>query len=114
MELRRAPEPVELKEEILRLFEKHPEAREEGAHSVVDPITYWYGNKLPRYLWKSGWGPKLKRLGYDEDRFMRTIGAHKAGFLLWIDGKMTWEKFSGLMMLSVTKTAESLRTKTIN
>ncbi|MFQ5838875.1 MAG: hypothetical protein ACE5HJ_08885 [Thermoplasmata archaeon] len=112
MELERHPEPLHIKEEVLKLIERHPETREEGGHSVADPISYWYGNKLPRYLWKGGWGPKLKEIGFDEDRFMRTIGAHRAGFLRWIDDEMPWEKLLDLLILSVTRTAESLRAKT--
>jgi hypothetical protein len=109
MQLERPAEPVHIKEEVLRLFQRHPESREEGGHSVADPISYWYGNKLPRYLWKSGWGPRLKQTGFNEDRFMRAVGAHRVGFMRWIDGEMPWERFLDLLIVTVTKTAESFR-----
>ncbi len=111
MELNRPPEPVEIREEVLSLFKKYPEAREEGGHSVADVVSYWYGNKLPRYLWKKGWGPELEKAGFDPDRFMRVIGAHRVGFMRWIDGTMSWEKLLGLMVVSVTRTAQSRQAK---
>ncbi len=111
MQLERPSEPIRLREEVLRFLRRHPQSREEGGHSVADPLTYWYGNKLPRYLWKSGWGPKLSGAGLDPDRFMRTIGAHRKGFFRWIDGVLPWDQFLDLIVLSVTKTAESLQSK---
>jgi hypothetical protein len=109
MDLERLPEPLHIKNEVLKLFERHPEAREEGSHSVADPISYWYGNKLPRYFWKGGWGPRLKEAGLNEDRFMRVVGAHRVSFLRWIDGEMPWDEFQKLVILSVAKTAEGIR-----
>lgn len=103
------PEPQHLKEEVLAFLRKYPEARDEGGHSVADPISYWYGNKLPRYFWKSGWGPDLKQVGFDEDRFMRTVGAHRVGFFRWIDEEMAWDRLADLIVRSVEKTAEALR-----
>ncbi len=113
MDLRQPPEPVELKEEVLRFLDKYPESRQEGGHSVADAVSYWYGNKLPRYLWKSGWGLKLQEAGVDRERFMRTIGAHRSGFFRWIDGDMTWDRLIELMTLSVSKTARDIETKTV-
>lgn len=110
MNLERVPEPTNIKQEVLKLFSRHPEAREEGSHSVADPISYWYGNKLPRYLWKAGWGPSLKAAGLNEDRFMRVVGAHRVSFLKWIDGELPWDRLLDLIMLSVAKTAEGLKT----
>ncbi|MFQ5962218.1 MAG: hypothetical protein ACE5MG_12560 [Candidatus Methylomirabilales bacterium] len=106
MEFERLAEPVHLKEEVLELVSKYPEFREEGSHAVADPISYWYGNKLPRYLWKGGWGPRLREIGVSEDQFMQTIGAHRIGFFRWIDHEMEWEKFLDFMILSATKLVE--------
>ncbi|MFQ6013403.1 MAG: hypothetical protein ACE5LS_07145 [Thermoplasmata archaeon] len=106
MEFERLPEPVQLKEEVLVLISRYPETREAGSHSVADPISYWYGNKLPRYLWKGGWGPKLQGLGVSEDEFMQTIGAHRIGFFRWIDDEMEWEKLQDYLILSTTKLVE--------
>lgn len=111
MELKAPDEPAHLKEEVLAFLRKYPEARDEGGHSVADPISYWYGNKLPRYFWKSGWGPELKHLGFDEDRFMRTVGAHRVGFFRWIEGEMEWDRLADLVVRSVAKTAQSLQEK---
>ena len=106
MEFERLPEPLQLKEEVLELVTKHPEMREEGGHAVADPISYWYGNKLPRYLWKGGWGERLRAEGVTEDQFMQTIGAHRIGFFRWIDEKMEWEKLLDFMILSAAKLLE--------
>ncbi|MEE8231718.1 MAG: hypothetical protein V3R46_00155 [Thermoplasmata archaeon] len=103
MEFERLPEPLQLKEEVLELLTKHPEMREEGSHAVADPISYWYGNKLPRYLWKGGWAERLRAVGVAEDQFMQTIGAHRIGFLRWIDDEMGWEKLMDFMILSAAK-----------
>lgn len=105
MRLSKPPEPVEVKEQVLRFLERHPELREESAHSVGDVAGYWYGNKLPRYLWKSGWGPALTEAGLDKDRFMRIVGAHRAGFFRWIDGEMSWDELVDIVMRSTAKTA---------
>ena len=111
MELERPPEPGHLKDEVHRLLERHPDAREEGSHSVADALSYWYGNKLPRYLWSAGWGPKLKEAGLDPDRFMQTVGAHRIGFLKWIDGEMGWDKLLEYILLSTKKAVERLQPK---
>ncbi len=108
MELTLPPEPLELRKEIRNFLERHPELREEGGHAVADVAGYWYGNKLPRYLWKSGWGQVLDRTGMDKDLFMRTVGAHRAGFFRWIDGEASWEELIDLIARSTTKTAERL------
>ncbi|MFQ5986831.1 MAG: hypothetical protein ACE5KQ_05680 [Thermoplasmata archaeon] len=107
MEFERLAEPVRLKEEVLELVAKYPEFREEGGHAVADPISYWYGNKLPRYLWKGGWGEKLRDIGVSEDQFMQAIGAHRIGFFRWIDDEMEWEKLLDFMILSATKLVRS-------
>ncbi|MFQ5908948.1 MAG: hypothetical protein ACE5JE_09035 [Thermoplasmata archaeon] len=107
MVFERLAEPVDLKEEVLELVSRYPEFREEGSHAVADPISYWYGNKLPRYLWKGGWGEQLKVAGVSEDLFMQTIGAHRIGFFRWIDGEMNWEKLLDNMILSATKLVEA-------
>lgn len=111
MNLERLPEPVHLREEVHRLFVKHPDAREEGGHEVADAISYWYGNKLPRYLWNRGWGPWLQQGGLRPDQFMRTVGAHRIGFLKWIDGEMPWEKLLDYLILSTEKAMERIQAK---
>jgi hypothetical protein len=103
MEFERLPEPLQLKGEVLELVTKYPEFREEGSHATADPISYWYGNKLPRYLWNAGWGRKLKEMGVAEDQFMQTIGAHRIGFFRWIDDEMEWEKLLDFMIRSAVK-----------
>lgn len=112
MEFVRLPEPLQLKGEVLELVAKYPEFREEGSHATADPISYWYGNKLPRYLWNGGWGEKLIVGGVAEDQFMQTIGAHRIGFFRWIDDEMEWEKLLDFMILSATKLVEGREAKT--
>lgn len=111
MDLGRPAEPTEIREEVENFLAKYPGSREEGGHSVADPISYWYGNKLPRYLWKEGWGPQLRKAGFNEDRFMRTVGAHRVGFFRWIDGEVPWDKLLDLILASVLKTSNTLQAK---
>lgn len=108
MRLSKPPEPVEMKELVRRFSKRHPEVREDSAHSVAAVAGYWYGNMLPRYLWKSGWGPDLTKAGLDKDRFMRVVGAHRAGFFRWIDGEMSWEALVEIIRRSTAKTAEGV------
>ncbi len=111
MRLSKPPEPIEMREQALRFLERHPELREETAHSVADATCYWYGNKLPRYLWNGGWGQALTEAGLDKDRFMRIVGAHRASFFRWIDGKMSWDELADIVMRSTAKTAEGMATR---
>lgn len=111
MELDRLPEPDHLKEEVLDLFERHPETREEGDHSVAEPISFWYGNKLPRYLWNAGWGAPLRRAGLEPDAFMRAVGAHRKGFRKWIEGEIEWDRLLEFIRASTKKAVDQLNPK---
>jgi hypothetical protein len=78
-------EPVELRTSTRTLIEEDPER---GA-AVVDG-----GSWIADPLWER-WGPALKALGMDRERFLEVVAGYRRELWLWVMGERTWAQAAG-------------------
>jgi len=80
------PEPIMLK--------KQSKQQKEGKEWDIDSIVFWFGNKLPSYLWKEGgWSQHLKSDGYTWQSFLKILSLHKREMILWSRDAISWKEF---------------------
>lgn len=104
METASVPEPLDLREQALRILQRHPEAANATPHSGADPLALIYGNRLARYLWTlQGWGEQLTARGWDLPSFMRVLGNKRRHFLRWVRGEIAWAEYVALLLRDVSR-----------
>lgn len=60
----------------------------------IDSLTFWFGNRLPSYLWKnSGWSKPLKEEGYNWQSFLKILSLHKKEMIKWSRDTLPWKDF---------------------
>lgn len=79
-------EPQEVKKYIKRL-EKY------GGNLRIDweSLNVWYGNQLPKYLWKE-WKEELVSRGFNWQKFLRLLKYRTDKIILWYKGIINWEE----------------------
>jgi len=53
-------------------------------------LNVWFGNKLPRFLWKE-WQGELKPVGFNWQKFLKLLKYRTDAIILWSQGKLKWE-----------------------
>jgi hypothetical protein len=79
-------EPKEVKEWI-----KSVESRTGGPDVNWASLNVWYGNQLPKYLWKE-WKGELKSNGFNWQKFLRLLKHRTDKIILWYKGIIKWEE----------------------
>ena len=80
------PEPKILKEQFIK------QKKEIGMK--IDSLSFWFGNRLPSYLWKNGgWSTPLKKEGYNWQSFLKILSLHKKEMIRWSKDTMSWKDF---------------------
>lgn len=60
----------------------------------IDSLGMWFGNQLPRYLWKdAGWSQPLKAEGYTWQSFLKVLSLHKKEMIQWARHALSWTDF---------------------
>jgi hypothetical protein len=86
MKLTIPPEPKILKEQFIE------QKKEIGLK--IDSLTFWFGNRLPSYLWKNGgWSKPLKAEGYNWQSFLKILSLHKKEMIKWSRDTLAWKDF---------------------
>lgn len=86
MELEIPPEPISVKEEIVRGLK---------ANRKLQIMSLKQATWIASPLWSEvGWGKELKRHGITWQKFMVIMRDHYPYFLDWVMGRMSW---SGVM-----------------
>jgi len=81
--LSRPPEPLAIKTQTQEHINQ--------TNGKLDALLFWFGNKLPSYLWKEGgWSQPLKASGYTWQSFLRVLALHKKELIQWIQGTISW------------------------
>lgn len=79
-------EPQEVKNWIRKL-EKY-----KGSPGIDwESLNVWYGNQLPKYLWKE-WKSELKLFGFSWQKFLRLLSYRTDRIILWYKGIIKWEE----------------------
>lgn len=55
-----------------------------------DSLNVWYGNQLPKYLWKE-WKDELVSSGFTWQKFLRLLKYRTDKIILWYKGAIPWE-----------------------
>jgi len=55
-----------------------------------DSLNVWYGNQLPKYLWRS-WKDELIPRGFTWQKFLRLLKYRTDKIILWYKGIIKWE-----------------------
>ena len=79
-------EPLEVKDWIKSL-EKHTS----GPGIDWESLNVWYGNQLPKYLWKE-WKNELKPQGFTWQKFLRLLKHRTDKIILWYKGIIKWKE----------------------
>lgn len=79
-------EPQEVKDWMKNL-EKH----KGGPGIDWDSLNVWYGNQLPKYLWKE-WKDELVSRNFNWQKFLRLLKYRTDRIILWNKGIITWEE----------------------
>ena len=86
MKLNIPPEPKIIKRQLIE--------QKKGIEMKIDSLTFWFGNKLPSYLWKDGgWSKPLKKEGYNWQSFLKILSLHKKDMIKWSWNTLTWKDF---------------------
>jgi len=80
------PEPANIKKQYIE--------NKQGFGNKFDSLIFWFGNKLPSYLWKEGgWSKPLKKEGYNWQSFLKILSLHKKEMIKWSRNKISWKEF---------------------
>jgi len=86
MKLKIPPEPKLLKNQFIK--------QKKNIEMKIDTLTFWFGNKLPSYLWKEGgWAKPLKAEGYSWQSFLKILSLHKKDMIKWSWNTLSWKDF---------------------
>ena len=86
MNLTIPPEPL--------IFKQQSRDQKNGREWDIDSLVLWFGNRLPRYLWKeAGWAKPLKDEGYNWQSFLKVLSLHKKEMIRCSHDTLTWRDF---------------------
>ncbi len=86
MKLSIPPEPLQIK--------KQSKTEKDNKKWDIDHLMFWFGNRLPSYLWKeSGWSKHLKKEGYSWQNFLKILALNKKEMIRWSQNGITWIEF---------------------
>ena len=86
MKLKIPPEPKLLKNQFIK--------QKKNIEMKIDSLTFWFGNKLPSYIWKEGgWAKPLKAEGYSWQSFLKILSLHKKDMIKWSWNTLSWKDF---------------------
>lgn len=75
-----------------KIFKKQFIGQKKGIDLKIDSLTFWFGNKLPSYLWKNGgWSKPLKAEGYNWQSFLKILSLHKKEIIKWSQNTLSWK-----------------------
>lgn len=79
-------EPQEVKEWIESLDKR------KGSPGIGwESLNVWYGNQLPKYLWKE-WKDELGYRGFNWQKFLRLLKYRTDKIILWHKGIIKWKE----------------------
>lgn len=82
------PEPKEIKDWMMSL----KNAPGNSSLAANDTYIIWAGNKIPKYLWDA-WKNDLKELGFNWQRFTKTLRHRTDVAVQWYQGGLLWGDF---------------------
>ena len=86
MKLSIPPEPKLIKKQFIQ--------QKKNIEMKIDSLTFWFGNRLPSYIWKEGgWEKPLKKEGYNWQSFLKVLSLHKKDMIKWSWNTLTWKEF---------------------
>lgn len=73
-------------------------------HGGSDPLSFIYGNRLPRYLWTEvGWGEELGKRGITLQEFIRLAGRRRRDFVRWAKREIGWTDYVAQLLKTLLR-----------